>query len=233
MANKLHNRLCLIIAVLALVFLMSLCLAPYVHADTIFTLVDSFDYRAQNGSMMFSVNGSYGSAEFNGSAWQFTDLKVGSFRSANIQNLTASVQNSDITVLYYRTVPSNTSLSSISLRYTVKGEGTQVFNFGALPPNGFWSAIVNGNFIGSGSEWKIAADGTVIVLGAHSNTNVTLIYYFPPDFLQEIYNQPFYIRHSVSIVTGSALAVTILAGVFVWKWQQQKPVSSTAPKEAV
>ncbi len=232
MANKLHNRLCVIVAVLSLAFLMSLCLAPHVHADTVFTSVDLFDYPGQNGSMLFSVNGSYASAEFNGSAWQFTDLKVGTFRSANIQNLTASVENSDIAVLYYRIVQSNTTLGSVSLRYTVKGEGIQVFSFGALPPNGFWSATVNGNFIGPGNDWKIAADGTLIVIGAHSDTNVTLIYYFPPNFLQEVYNQPFYIRHSASIVTGAALAVTILASVFVWKWRQQKPISSSAPKEA-
>jgi hypothetical protein len=218
---------------IAVTFLVLASFAPRAQAETKFTTTDSFTLPVQNGSIQFSVNGSYANANFDGSVWQFTDLKVGSFRSPNMQNLTASLQNCNITVLYYRTVVSNTTLGSISLRYTVQGDGIQIFNFGELPKDGIWSATINGNFIGPGKEWKIATDGTVTVSGANSNTNVTLIYYLLPGFLQDTYNQPFYLRHSVGIAAGAALAVTIAIGVVVWKWRQPRPAAdSIAVKEA-
>ena len=116
---------------LAIVLIIALTFFPMfsntlAQTDTTFTSNDKFSIPELNGSIRFNVNGTYSSATLQNNTWVFTDLKLAN--SPIVRTLKISVENSNITVYYYRTFPQFGR--STSIRFNVEGQGKQSVNLG-------------------------------------------------------------------------------------------------------
>jgi hypothetical protein len=189
--------------------------------DTSFKPTEKFSIPDYNGSISFGIEGTYTQANLENGMWNFINLRFNTNPQQESLNLKASAHDSNITISLYRAVRSNTSLGSIRLRYTVEGEGKQSFNFGTIPEGGIWNVIFDSVFRGQYDGWNVSDEGTVIIDGAVSNANVTIIYYIYPDFFVQILDQPFYIRHSVAIATGIIIVFTVAIALSI-KMKQRR-----------
>jgi hypothetical protein len=136
----------------------------------------------------------------------------------------------------YLFIPSNASLSSLRIRYTVEGQGTQTFNFGAIPKGGIWNVVVNGVYLGREDKWTLSEKSTVIVNGVATGSNVSIVYYTYPDFYVALSNRSFYERNSVAINTAIALAASVaLAAAVAAKtnWKKPKNEPPNPPKNKI
>ena len=66
-------------------------------------------------------------------------------------------------------------------------------------------------FLSEGNGWKLQSDNTVVVRGLVGNVTV---YHFVLDIPDES-GLPFYQQHSVVLMAGAAVAVTVVAAVLV------------------
>ncbi len=96
------------------------------QTETTFTSNDKFRIPELNGSISFYENGTYSSATLQNNTWVFTDLKLSS--SPIIGTLKISVENSNLTVYYYRTFPQFGR--STSIKFNVEGQGKENVNLG-------------------------------------------------------------------------------------------------------
>jgi hypothetical protein len=198
------------VAALCVLFTVS-SLLSVVQAQntTVFSSSDRFSISQLNGSISFAYNGSYSSAVLVNDTWVFRDLVLNN--SQRLGNLHVSTQNSNITL--YSFYSSNAiSQTRHSVSYYAEGAGRQVFNLnvnGTTQPSEWWVTISVPNtvFLTEGKEWQLLPDNTVIVTGQTGNITVAhYIFNVAPDYS----NVPFLERHSVIIVTGAVVAVSVV-----------------------
>jgi hypothetical protein len=173
---------------------------------TTFTSSDKFGIPELKGSIRFNVNGNYSSATLQNNTWVFTDLKLAN--SPIVRTLKISVENSNITVYYYRTFPQFGR--STSIRFNVEGQGKQSVNLGlnitkATDPSEWLITIPNGGIVVNGIGWNLLPDNTVVVNGLRGNVTISHFNYTMP-----VSTGPFYVQHSIAIITG-AVAVAVIA----------------------
>jgi hypothetical protein len=199
--------------VLATVSSLLLCGAQAQNSVS-FSPSDSFSISQLNGSVRFAVNGSYSSAQLENDSWVFHDLMLNN--SQRLGNLRVSVKDSNITIFSF--YASNAiSATRQSVRYYAEGAGEQVFDLGVngtTHPSEWWVTIyVQGTvFLAEGREWHLLPDNTVVVDGQTGNVTVAhYIFNLAPDYS----NVPFLERHSLIIVTGAVVAVTIVVAAVV------------------
>ena len=175
-----------------------------------FSAMDVFTIPSVNGSVRFSVDGSYASAVLDNDTWVFTNLTLGGSRVSG--NLKFSAK--DCNVIINSFAPSrntaNGSFSSCYIRYTVEGVGEQVINLGlnSSKPSHHseWMVLTQADMVyGEGKVWKLLPDNSVIVSGLLGN--VTVMRY--GSSVYSVDDRAFYLRHSVSITTGIILAITV------------------------
>ena len=180
---------------------------------TTFTSQDVFDIPAVDGTIRFSVNGSYTSANLENDTWIFTDLLLNGSRVSG--TLKFSAKNCNV-VIHSFTPPVRSSddggsviRGTGSIRYTVDAVGEQMVNIGFDPSRpshpSEWSVIdQNSVFFSEGQVWKLLSDDTIVIRGV-SGTLRVVRYNF--GFLVD--DRPFYLRHSVSISTAIIVALTV------------------------
>jgi hypothetical protein len=184
-------------------------LSGVVNAQSVtFLAGDVFAIPVVNGSIQFSVNGSYASAILENDTWIFSNLTLSESRSSG--SLTFSAKNCDVTIHSFtpNRSASNSSFNSCRINYSVDGVGEQAINLGidkSKPTHHSEWAVYNQNstFFGEGKVWKLLPDNTVIVTGLSGTLTVIRYgYSYPVD------ERAFYLRHSVSILIGIIVAFT-------------------------
>lgn len=189
------------------------------QTETTFGPNAEFAIPERNGVICFAVNGTYEQAALQDGSWRFVNLSLNGTYGYQKLNLTASAENSKVTILWYRAF--NVTFSGISLRYNVTGQGKQTFTFGELPEVGEWSIALNRDFMGVNDGWTVEGH-TVTVTEATENVSIT--YYSLPDLFGNASdsNLPFYQRHSVAIATAIALTVTLAVAAAIWRVNRKR-----------
>jgi hypothetical protein len=186
---------------------------------------DVFDIPSINGTIQFSVNGSYASAFLDNDTWIFTNLTLSGSRV--LGTLKFSAKNCHV-VIHSFTPNRNTgnnSRSSCYIRYTVEGTGEQVMNLGfdpSRPSHGSEWSVFNQNsvFFGEGQAWKLLPGDTVAVKNLSGHLTV-MRYSYGFDMYDD---RAFYLRHSVSISTGIILVVTVAFATVIKLKSERKKV---------
>jgi len=189
------------------------------QSETAFTPTDKFDIPVNNSSISFAVNGTYEQASLENGAWSFLNLRLSNSQTAEKLSLEVSAKDSKVTINSCQ-INNNTFAGAIvraaRLRYTVVGQGTQVFDLGLDQKGGAWGVIFNGIYMGENDGWSLSPDGTLTVTGA--TANVTLSYYgFPGSFGGggDGFNEPILKQHSVVIITTVAVATAVLLALVI------------------
>ena len=201
---------------LAIVLIVALTFFPMysnelAQTDTTFTSNDKFSIPEVNGSIRFFVNGTYSSATLQNNTWVFTDLKLAN--SPNIGTLNVSVENSNITIYYYRNFAQFGR--STSIKFNVEGEGKESVNIGLnttkrTNPSDWLITIPNGGIVVEGIRWNLLPDNTVVVNGLSGNVTISHFNYTMPTS-----SGPFYVQHSITIITVAVAAVIIVVSVVI------------------
>jgi hypothetical protein len=172
---------------------------------THFSPQNVFEIPMVNGSIRFSVNGTYVDATLRDDMWVFNNLTLSGSRFSG--SLMFSAKNCNVTINAFR---------SNFLLYTVEGVGEQVMNFGLNSSRPFhvseWSVINQDSiFFAAGKDWQLLPDNTVVVHGLLGTLMVTHYNYgyLPVD------ERPFYLQHSVIILTGITSAVIVVAAIVI------------------
>ncbi len=183
------------------------------QVDTAFDPTDKFVIAACNGTVSFALNGTYEQAFLENDAWSFVNLRFNNSRRS--AGLRVSAQDSNVTITLFQTF--NTSYVTSRLRYTVVGQGKQVFSLGTNTTGSEWSVTLDGVFVGENEGWSILPDQTITVTGATSNasiTNYNLSFFDNP-------NQPAYQKHSVVIATTAVAAIVVAFAVIIRRKNQR------------
>jgi len=199
-----------IVLIIALTF-FSMFSSALAQTNTTFTSIDKFVIPELNGSIRFNVNGTYSSASLQNNTWVFTDLKLSN--SSIVRTLKISVEDSNITVYYYRTFPQFGR--STSIRFNVEGQGKQSVNFGlnttkATNPSEWLITIPNGGIVVEGIKWNLLPDNTVVVNDLSGNVTISHFNYTMPAA-----TGPFYVQHSIAIITVAVAAAVIAVAVVI------------------
>jgi hypothetical protein len=201
----------LIIALLIALSLPSNQSAQAQNATT-FIPQDTFKIPAYNGTISFGVNGTYKSATLDNDTWTFNSLTLNG--SLPLGNLKFSAQNCAVTIYSYYSMSYNSRRLGY-LRYYVEGNGEQAINLGfnssgSSDPSE-WTVIAPGNvFLAEGQNWQLLPDNTMVLYGVTGNLTVARYNYGYP-----IDNRPFYLQHSVIILTAVAVTVTVTAATVI------------------
>ncbi|MDR0318939.1 MAG: hypothetical protein LBI09_02775, partial [Nitrososphaerota archaeon] len=184
-----HCRVCsfaLIVLLVGLSFFGFLSVAE--AQGTSFSSGDVFGVPAVNGSIRFSVNGSYTSAVLENDLWVFSNLSLSGSRFSGTLKFSAKDCNVTIHSFTPNRSTGNGTSSSCNIRYTVEGDnGEQVINLGGAssrPSHPSEWTVVNQNsvFFGEGKSWKLLPDETVIVKGLSGTLTVMRYSYgYPVD----------------------------------------------------
>jgi hypothetical protein len=202
----------LTVAVVVSSLFFMVCPNTQAQTNVTFTPQDKFTIPESNGTVSFAVNGSCSAATLLNGTWTFMDLKFNSSQPP-LGTLKISAENSNVTVNLFRAT--NFFGRTATLRYTVEGHGRQTVNLGlnTTKPTttGEWGVNLDGKpFVGVGKGWKLQQDNTVVITGATKNATVT--HYSFNGFNRDS-NLPFYLQHSVAIITAAALALTVAIAV--------------------
>ncbi len=176
-----------------------------------FTPSDTFSIPENNASIHFAVNGSCTSATLLNGAWVFTDLELVNYPSNG--TLKFSTENSNITVYYFRTTGQFGRTTSI--KYNADGQGKQYINLGlnttkSTDPSEWLITVPNGGAVVHGIGWNLLPDNTVVLNGLKGNVTVSHFSYSFPTA-----TGPFYVQHSIIIITTAVLAATIAVAVLI------------------
>jgi hypothetical protein len=196
------------------------CPSTRAQNDVSFTPTDQFELPASNGAITFAFNGTYTQSSLVNNTWTFVNLRLN--YSQPLEKLEVSAQNSNVTILSYRTF--NATFRGALLSYTVEGQGKQTFNIGLPLTEGEWSVLLEDDFKGEGDGWNVTPDATLTITDA--KTDVTIWYFGYPEDFDVDDDKPFYMLHSVAIVTAAALAVTATIG-FVIRRKNQRASTKT------
>jgi len=186
------------------------------QARQVFTPSDKFSIPQLNGTISFAFNGSFSSAKLENDTWVFNDLRFNISRP--LGNLKVSSENSNMTIYSYQA--NNFFGRSVFLRCNVNGVGTQMVNLGlnvSKPTSpSEWTVTIlgpDGNtvFLAENEGWKLLPDDTMVVTGITGN--LSIVHY---NFGVNINgNLPFYQAHSIAIITGIVLAITVAVAVVI------------------
>ncbi len=187
------------------------CFFVQAQTNLSFDSSNKFDIPVTNGAIRFAGNGTYEAAVLENATWSFQNVVL---NSRSLAVLRISVQDSNITIFSYDLF--NATVAGVRISYRVQGQGTQTFNFGSLPKDGEWSVRFNGEYVDAPVSWSAKSDGTITIIGAPNNCNVSVAYYTFV-YVSEDSNQPFYVQHSVAVATGSAVAITFVVLVAIWR----------------
>lgn len=195
------------------------CPVAFAQTATAFSPANNFSIPAINGSVSFSVNGSYSTATFENNTWFFTNLRLN--YSQVLRTFSISTQNSNVTINSYRTNNANVLARTLQLSYTVMGQGQQTINLGlsqrqTVLSSASWYVTFNPinfgghtTFLSEGQRWHFLPDGSLIINGAD---RVTVNY---DSSSNTGANLPFWQQHSVAIATIVALAVVVVVVVVI------------------
>ena len=179
------------------------------QTETTFASADLFNIPALHGAIRFSVNGSYSAANLKNNSWIFNDLRLN--HSQPLGTLKISTENSNLTVFSYRT---NLFGRSAMINYTVQGQGTQRLNLGLNTSQQTnpveWYVVVGGNILSEGHGWDLLPDNTVVVSNATGNVYLVHFNYQIP-----INTGPFYVQHSIALITAAVVAILIVVAVVI------------------
>jgi hypothetical protein len=184
-----------------------------------FSSLDVFDIPVCNGTIRFSVNGSYTTARLENDTWVFTDLFLNESRVSGTLKFSAK----DCNVVIHSFTPSVRGVgddgdvisSSGSIRYTVDVVGEQTVNIGFNPSrpshSSEWSVIDQDSvFFGAGRTWKLLSDDTVVIRGVSGTLRVVRY-----NFGYSVDDRAFYLRHSISISTAIIVVLTVTFATIV------------------
>jgi hypothetical protein len=215
-----YGKTCSLI-VLIFIFLLVLMSFPtiYGQTSTTFTSKDTFSIPSSNAQISFAVNGTYSSAILNGNIWTFTNLHLN--RSSTLGILKISAENSDVKIQSY-TYQNGTNIPNERLRYIVVGEGKVTVNLGHSNAGQYggsdWYVTKAGRgqttFYAVGHDYVLGNDGTLTINGITGN--VTITHSFLERALGNNSNLPFYLQHSVIIVTAIVLVLTFAVVIVIW-----------------
>jgi hypothetical protein len=197
------------------------CFGFFAHgqSETAFTSTDAFEIPVNNSVISFAVNGTYEQARLGNGTWSFVNLRLNNSQNSENLDLKVSAKDSKVRILscqIYNGTFAGERTRGARLRYTVVGQGVQVFYLGIDPKGGDWGVTFNGIYMGKNDGWSLSPDGTLTVTGA--TANVTLTYYgFPNSFREDEdgFNQPILKQHSIVIVITIVVAITIILAVAV------------------
>jgi hypothetical protein len=210
-----------VLTVLAAVIIIGLifpfeCTDTQAQTGTTFTPSDKFSIHTLNGTISFAVNGSYTSAQLVNDNWIFTNLRLNN--SQPLGNLTISTKDSNITIFSFRSNP--LFRQSATLRYNAQGAGTQNVNFNlnltqTQPLE--WTVTVptvpgiRSGFLAEGDNWNLLPNNSVVIYGLTGNISISHFTFFvpPPS------NQPFYVQHSIIIITTIVLSILVAVTVVI------------------
>jgi hypothetical protein len=210
----LTNSKTLYALIIALLIAFSLPSIQSTQAQTAtrFTPQDTFKIPNYNGTIRFAQNGTYASATLENDTWTFNVLTLnGSFP---LGDLKVSAKNSDITIYNYYSVSFNSRRLGY-IRYYAEGLGEQTVNLGfnsSVPSDpSEWTVITTGNvFLAEGQNWHLLPDNTMFINGITGNVTIARYNYgYPVD------NRPFYLQHSVIILTSVAVALTVTVATVI------------------
>ncbi len=201
---------------LAIVITIALIFLP-IYSNTqaqtniTFTPNDTFSIPENNGSIHFAVNGSCTSATLLAGTWVFANLKLVNYPSD--ETLKFSAENSNITIYYFRTTGQFGRTTSI--KYNIEGQGKQYINLGLntskTTDSSEWLITVpNGGAVVHGIGWNLLPDNTVVLNGLKGNVTVSHFSYIFPTA-----TGPFYVQHSVILITVAVVAATIAVAVVI------------------
>jgi hypothetical protein len=210
-------RIVLALPVFALVIvslLFSVCPNTQAQTNITFTPQDKFSIPETNGLIGFAVNGSCSAATLKNGTWTFTDIRFNQSQPP-VGTLKISAENSNVTIFIYRAT--NMTVRSATLRYTVEGQGKQTVNFGFNSSQRTttveWGVNLDGkSFVGAGRGWKLLPDNTIAVTGATKNATIT---HYSFNGANSDSNLPFYLKHSVAIITAATLTLAIAVAVVI------------------
>lgn len=175
---------------------------------------DKFDIPENNSTIHFSSAGSYEMADLDKGRWNFVNFQLND--GINLHTFNVSAINSNVTI--YSIQVFDDDLGAF-LSYTVEGAGEQTFNFGVDTVGGEWSVIFDNVFIAENSGWNLLPDNTLSITGATSN--VTLLYFIFPDFVDNDTEKSFFDKHSVSISITIIVIIVLIIGITV-RYANQK-----------
>jgi hypothetical protein len=201
----------IIIVAIALTF-MSGAINMQAQTATTITPNDTFNIPQSQGSIRFALNGSCTSASLQDNAWVFTNLKLGntSFNGT----LKFSTEDSNVTINYFG-MRTGQFTSSVIVRYNVDAQGKQYVNLGLnttrkTDPSEWFVNVPNGIAVVYGIDWNLLPDNTVELNGLKGN--VTVSHY---NYIQPVATGPFYVQHSVAIITGAVAAAVVAVAVAI------------------
>ena len=188
---------------------------PSLQAQTkqTFSPADKFSIPAYNGVISFAINGSYTAATLQGNVWTFADLRLNG--SPNLATLKISTENSNLTILSYRTRNGTYQIPNETLRYRIVGEGKVSVNFGLSNAGQYggsdWYVSKAGKnstiFLSLGHDYVLGNDGTLTIYDVTGNISVT--HDFLNGYLGNTSSLPFYQQHSVIIAVALVLVITV------------------------
>jgi len=200
-----YNKTCLLLLTVLLVNIFLLNVGPVGAQEvTSFSSEDVFMIPIVNGSVRFSVNGTYSSAVLDGDIWIFNNLTLSGSRFSGV--LKFSAKDCNVTIHAFR---------SNFLRYTVEGVGEQVLNLGfnSSRPSHIseWSVINQDSvFFAEGKNWQLLSDDTVVVKGLLGTLMVVRYNYG-----YTVDERAFYLRHSVIILTWVTVVVIVVVALVI------------------
>jgi hypothetical protein len=212
--TRISGKLSIVIPIILILFISSY-IYPNTQAqsNTSFSPDDQFLIPSYNGSINFARNGSYSNATFESESWTFENLNING--SVPLQNFLVSAQNSNVTIFSY--FSSNTTITTLRLRYAVEGNGKQIFNFGQQGHVNEvdWTIVKTVDrkniFLTPGTDYTISPNGTIVVNGATGNFSIAHYNFYYNNLLNS--NLPFYEQHSVAIATSTATAIIIVLAI--------------------
>ena len=213
MTNKSILLSCFVAAVLMALIFSGSCFSVQAQTVTSFTTEDHYAIPEKNGTISFSVSGSYTQATLESGTWVFKDLHLNNAGSVGtLESFKASAQDCDVVISSCQKL--NSTNAVVRLRYNVTGAGVQKFKFGLNLTGGNWIVAFNTDFPAENDGWSISPDGTLTVTGATANVSISY-YVFPPGFggNTDTSNQSFFQQHSVSIAIAVSLAVAVVFAV--------------------
>jgi hypothetical protein len=201
---------------LAIVIAIALIFLPIysnTQAQTNITITpnETFTIPETNGSIHFAINGSCTSATLQNSTWVFTDLELANYPSNG--TLKFSTENSNITIYSFRTTSQFGRTTSI--RYIADGPGKQYINLGlnttkSTDPSEWLITLPKGGVVVHGIGWNLLPDNTVVLNGLTGNVTVSHF-----NYSVTIATGPFYVQHSIIIITAAIVAATVAVSVLI------------------
>lgn len=222
--NRKAGLACLSLILLVTIVSSSVCLMGQAQTVTTFTRTDKFAIPDNNGSISFSRNGTYQTANLSNGAWIFQGLRTTNYVGS--VNITISSNNCNITISSIGMTNFSTS-PRVAVSYTIVGNGNQSFNFGSNLKGINWFVSLNRNTLVPNQGWSSKSDGTIIITGTKSGDNISATYFFPVTD-PTTQNQTFFQNHAVMIGTGVAVAVVcslalIIRQIDIHKQREKAP----------